>query len=302
MKVTPTAAPLGAEIIGIQLSESLPTDVLRGLVAALHRHSVLVLRGQHLTDEEHLRFSHALGPSRPPQQQETANFQVPGMPELLRLSNIFVDGKAIGILEAGQYWHSDRSFEARPDGYAVLHALTVPRDATGRALGETLFVSAAHAWDTLDEATQRTVLGLNAVHDYNNPFSTHRFSETRRTRLRLEEEHYAPVVHPVVRAHPHTGRKSLYVNQHYTKSIVGWDESRGRALIDRLCAHMTRDEVVFAHRWLDGDIVIWDDVAIQHQAVGNYTLEQPRLVQRTTVDAIRPEFLLSDSGLKMSAR
>jgi len=291
MQITPTAAPLGAEISGIRLKDMPTQDLLKELVHALHRYSVLVLRDQHLSNEEHLRLSHALGPSRPPHQQETARFQVPGMPELLRLSNIFVNGEAIGILEAGQYWHSDRSFEARPDGYAVLQAITVPRNAAGEPLGETLFVSAAHAWETLDKATQREIEALEVVHDYNNPFSTHRFSETRRTKVRIEEERYAPVVHRVVRTHPHTGRKSLYVNSHYARSIVGWDEARGRALIDRLCAHITREEGVHAHRWQEGDVVIWDDIAIQHHAVGNYTLEQPRLVQRTTVDLISPELL-----------
>lgn len=291
MKIRPTSAPLGAEISGVRLKDVPPANVLRELVRALHQYSVLILRDQHLTDEEHLRFSLALGPSRQPHKEESTRFQVPGIPELLRLSNIFVNGEAIGILEAGQYWHSDRSFEARPDGYAVLQALTVPRNVTGEPLGETLFVSATHAWDTLDDATKREIEDLEVEHDYNNPFSTHRFSETRRTKVRIEEERYPPVIHRVVRSHPHTGCNSLYVNSHYAKRIVGWDEVRGRQLIDRLCAHITRADGVYAHRWQEGDIVIWDDVAIQHHAVGNYTLEQPRLVQRTTVDSIRPELL-----------
>lgn len=288
MKIATTGAPVGAEVTGIHLATIPDARTLAALADAVHRHGVLVLRGQHLSEEQHLAFSHAMGPSRRPHQEESTHFQVPGMPEILRLSNIFRDGQAIGILEAGQYWHSDRSFDARPDGYAIIQALTVPRDAGGKSLGDTLFVSAIHAYDTLDADTKARIEGLRAVHDYNNPFSTHRFSDTRRTKVRIEEERLAPVVHDVVRRHPFTGRKSLYMNQHYTRTIEGWDEKSSRELIDRLCAHATREEFQYRHRWQEGDILIWDDIGIQHHAVGDYTLEQSRLVQRTTLDYIWP--------------
>lgn len=279
---------MGAEVTAVDLGSDLDAATLAKLADAVHQHGVLVFRDQHLTNEQHLRFSHAMGPSRKPHQEESSRFQVPGMPEILRLSNIFDNGRAIGILEAGQYWHSDRSFDARPDGYAILQALKVPRDSQGNALGDTLFVSAAHAYDTLDAQTKVRIGSLRAMHDYNNPRSTHRFSQTRQTTIRIEEEHLAPVVHPVIRAHPYTGRNSLYVNQHYTRSIEGWDEKAGRELIDFLCAHATREEFQYRHRWQQGDVLLWDDIGIQHHAVGDYSLEQARLVQRTTLDYVWP--------------
>jgi len=129
---------------------------------------------------------------------------------------------------------------------------------------------------------KQRIAGLRATHHMSSPYGKHAKAYVS------HEDHLPPVSHPVVRTHPVTGRKCLYVNEQYTMAIEGMDQGEGRKLIEYLCAHITRPQFIYTHRWQVNDFLIWDDCAVQHQAIGDYGPLQRRLIQRTSVDGSVP--------------
>lgn len=278
--IHPYAEHVGAEVGGVDLGRDVDGDTLARIRAALDAHSLLVFRNQRIDDARHVRFTQHFGKLKAPRPE--SQWLVPGFPDVTRLSNIVENGREIGLKEAGQYWHTDRVYEAIPNGYAFLHALEVPHDDGGKPLGSTMFVSTAHAYDTLPEALKQRIQSLRATHHIFNPYGKHAKA------FSSHEDQLPAVVHPVVRTHPVTGRKCLYVNEQYTVGIVGMDERESRELIDQLCAHIQRPQFIHTHRWQVDDFVIWDDCAIQHHAIGDYGPHQRRLIHRTSVDGTVP--------------
>ena len=289
LEVIPSVIGIGAEIRGVDLSQPI-NDALFGQIRdALHEYTVIYFRGQKLSGQQHVDFAKRLGPVRPPVPGADTNVLVPGCPDLTRLSNILVEGKPIGLVEAGQYWHSDGCYRKEPNAYAVLYAVEVPRDAYGRALGDTMFASLKRAYQALPNEIKELIKGRKAVHYYQNPKR-----EGDKEFLKLAQvfknptADLPPVAHPIVRTHPHTGEKVLYVNQQYTWGIEGMDDDEGRKLIDLLTSFIIRDGAVYRHSWQEGDFLIWDDCSLQHCAVGDYRLPQRRLINRTTVSGTAP--------------
>jgi taurine dioxygenase len=200
------------------------------------------------------------------------------------ISNIQENGEPIGIVEAGQYWHSDASYSPKPPAYACLHAKEIPHAADGSPLGGTMFVSTSHAYDTLPTDIKDRLAGMRVLHSRD-----HRQFSALRTKSKNEYD--APgqeLDQPVVRTHPVTGKKCLYVNQTYAVRLLGVSDSESEELLRYLIGHIIREEVRYTHRWAVGDLVIWDDCAVQHHAIGDYGLPQRRLVYRTVVDGTRP--------------
>lgn len=282
--VRPASASVGAEILGVDLATMREPSLINEIKAAVHANSMVYLRGQRLGNEQFIEFSRHFGPSIVMGQPtlNLADFQ-----EISRVSNILENGAPIGLIESGQYWHTDRSFHAVPQGYAMLHAIEVPRDENGKPLGDTIFVSTAHAYDTLPDSVRQRIAGMKAVHSYQNPYKK-KLSAGRDNMIRLAEHHKPPISHPVVRTHPVTGRKCLYVNQQYTMGIEGMPDTEARELIDYLCQHITREEAWYRHQWAEGDLVIWDDCSAQHNAVGDYKLPQRRLLHRIGIQGTVP--------------
>jgi taurine dioxygenase len=282
MEIIPNTEPVGAEIRGLDIGRGVSEDDFTALRAALNEHGVVFARGQDITSQQILDLSARLGTIKPPRPE--TQFLVPGYPQLERLSNILdADGKHIGLVDAGQYWHSDRSYQVVPNGYAVLYSMEIPRDAEGRPLGGTMFVSSGHAYDTLPQATKDRIENLTAVHSYLNSSQKGSGPAYRST----TSEDIPPVSQPVVRRHPVTGRKCLYVSEQYAYRIEQLPEDESRALLDMLCRHATRPEVRYTHRWQEGDLMIWDDCAVQHNAVADYKLPLRRMIVRTTVLGIQ---------------
>jgi taurine dioxygenase len=278
--VYPTTLPVGAELRGVDLNVDIDDQTFAAIRAAVDQYSLLVLRDQNLSNERHVAFTHRFGTLKSPRPE--SQWLVPGFPDITRMSNIIENGKALGLQEAGQYWHTDRVYEAVPNGYAFLRSIEIPHDDQGEPLGRTLFVSTAHAYETLPEDVKKKIAGLRATHHMSNRYGKHAKAYVS------HEDHLPPVSHPVVRTHPVTGRKCLYVNEQYTVGIEGMAEPEARKLIAYLCAHITRKEFIYAHRWQVNDVLIWDDCAIQHQAIGDYQPHQRRLIQRTSVDGTVP--------------
>jgi taurine dioxygenase len=243
----------------------------------------MVFRDQQLTEEQHIAFSRRFGEL---EIHVAEQFLKPGHPEILMISNVIENGRNIGVPDAGQYWHSDLSYVGNPSRCSLLYALEVPiRDS--RVLGDTLFASAVHAYDTLPDSLKAQLERARAVHRYADRYK--RLQQTiGREPLSEEKLKKVPdVSHPVFRSHPVTGRKVLFVNEGFTVYIEGMLRTESDSLLQRLFAHIVRPEALYTHHWQAGDLLMWDNCLVQHRAVCDYELPLRRLMQRTTVAGFR---------------
>ena len=272
IKVSPATPILGAEVTGVEHAEPLDDATFRAINDAFVAHSVICIPGQDLTPEQLVAFSARFGPLMVHVLKEAL---LDGHPEIYRLSNKKVDGKAQGRPNAGQYWHSDLTYEPVPSLGSVMYGLEVP--AFG---GDTLFASTAHAFETLSKPMQEFLEGLTAEHHFAHAF---RGGTNPAARAGDPLGERPPVEHPVVRTHPESGRKCIFVNDGFTVRIKGVTAAESAALMAFLNAHMTRAEVVYRHHWRTGDVIIWDNRALVHRGVGDYDETKTRHMYRTTI-------------------
>ena len=278
--VIPSGAPLGAEIIGLDLSAELDDQTFEAIDAAYNAHTVLVFRNQQLTPAHHLRFARRFGEL---EASPRTQFALPGYPEVLILSNILdADGRPIGNADAGRTWHTDLSYTATPPRGSLLYAVEIPTNERGEALGETWFVSTAAAYDALPEDMKQRLHGLRAVHRAGAK------QYTPGSRLADAVKYLPDVVHPVIRTHPVTGRRAIYVRAGECVGIVGLPDAEALPLIQELSDWVTRPEFLYRHRWRVGDLLMWDNCCAQHLAVKDYELPQRRLMHRVTVNGSVP--------------
>ncbi len=280
IKVTPLRPVLGAELHGIDVSEGVSDEDMSFVLDSLHRYSVLLLRNQRISPRNQVEFSKRLGP---PLRVSLFTKNAPdGAPELTIVSNIHREGKPIGVMDAGALWHSDGSYLPQPDMYTVLYALEVPhRD--GQVLGDTLFASTAAAYDALPEGTKARINTLRAVNSFAHNVELRRKANFKTPPVTGAVKDVAPDVdHPMVRAHPFTGRKCMFVSEGHTRSIVGIAPENGDPLLAELYAHIKKPEFVYRHKWRAGDMLIWDNCATQHLAITDYG-EIPRLLHRAGI-------------------
>ena len=279
MQISHSDAPLGAEITGLDLSQPMDQATLQSVEDLFHDRGAIVFRNQKLTEEQHIAFSRRLGEL---EIHVATEFLKPGYPEILVVSNVVENGRNIGLADAGQYWHSDLSYIANPSRCSLLYALEVPvKD--GVVLGETLFASAAYAYQTLPDPMKARMQGLRAIHSYGDRYRKQQAAGTRGALTREQLEKVPEVSHPVVRSHPVTGRKVLFVNEGFTIRMDGVPQSESDALLKELCGHITRPEALYRHRWRQGDVLMWDNCLVQHRAIRDYELPLRRRMHRTTV-------------------
>ncbi len=282
MEITHSTGPVGAEIKGVDLAKPLDEGAFRRIEAVFHDRGVIVIRDQKLTPEQHIAFSRRFGPL---EIHVAAQYLKPGFPEILVVSNVVEEGRNIGLADAGQYWHSDLSYMANPSRCSLLYAIEVPvRD--GEVLGETLFASAAYAYDTLPAAWKERLEGLTAVHRYGDRYQKQQAAGGRGALSQEQLAKLPDVRHAVLRPHPITGRRVLFVNEGFTAFIEGMPVEESAALPPQLYAHIVRPEFLYTHRWQAGDLLIWDNCLVQHRAVRNYALPLRRLLHRTTVAGV----------------
>lgn len=291
MKITPSGKGVGAEIAGVDLSRPLDEPTFARVAEAFFTHQVVVFRGQKLAPQEQVAFTRRFGELEQHVRRESC---LAGFPQILIVSNVLDErGKAIGAQDAGRFWHSDLSYKRAPSLLSALYALEVP-EKDGVVLGDTDFASAVAAYEALPDDTKRKLEKLRNIHSYR--FYRERNAEAQRREQaaggRVVQEHtptpeqmasVPDVEMPVVRTHPVTGRKALFVNEAHTSKIVGLEDSDGQALLDELCRHVIRPEFVYRHRWRAGDLLMWDNCAVQHKATFDYDLPLRRLMHRTTV-------------------
>jgi taurine dioxygenase len=283
-------APLGAEICGIDLAKGVDDATFRDIEKVFHERSVIWFRDQKLTPDQHVSFSRHFGIVEVPTNRQ---YSLAERPEIYVVSNIVENGRNIGNADAGRVWHTDSSYMSVPSRCSLLYAIEVPRDGEGRPLGDTLFASMSAAYDSLPEATKTQITGLSAVHNYTAQYEKRlaklKAQGVQREELTDEMRAKVPdVVHPVVRPHPITGTKCVYVNVAFVTEIVGLPGEEGMRLRDELVDHSTAQRFVYRHRWREGDLLIWDNSATQHLAISDYALPQRRLMYRTTVRGTAP--------------
>jgi taurine dioxygenase len=291
MHVNRLGTHLGAEITGIDLAD-LSDAAFRAASAAFFEHQVVVFREQRLTPEQQVAFTRRFGTL---EQHVRVESRLPGHPEILVVSNVVDDaGKPIGAQDAGRFWHSDLSYKREPSLLSALYAIEVP-ERDGRVLGDTAFASTQAAYDALPPEMQRRVEGLTNVHSYSFYREKNRAAQARERqegggRAVLEPEltktslaTVPEVESPIVRVHPVTGRKGLFVNEAHTSHIPGVSRDESEALLSTLYRHIVQPEFVYRHSWRAGDLLMWDNCAVQHKATFDYDLPLRRVMHRTTV-------------------
>lgn len=279
IQIKPSGAALGAEIVGADLTRPLSDADFAIIRDAFYKHEVVYFRGRELSDEDHIRFSARFGELR---KLKLTDEKLPEhLPEIFVISNIKKEGKYIGSYDAGIFWHTDGAYLARPHAVSALRALVVP-EVDGRVLGDTQYASTTAAYDALPERMKKRIDGLQAVHSILKRLDkTVQAGGKKDYTSALKSNPEA--THPLVRVHPVTGRKCLYVTEGYTSQIVGIPEDESSDLIAELAQHCIKPEFLYRHRWQRYDLVMWDDCSTQHKATFDYPAESPRLMHRTTV-------------------
>ena len=273
MLLTPITGTFGAELSGERVADGIDGAWLsRQLVD----HRLLVLRDQHLTHAQQVQLARALGEPTP------AHPGVPGHPE--RPEILVLDGAQGG---RNARWHTDVTFMPAPPAASVLVGDVMP--AFG---GDTMWADTRTAYERLSPAVQAAIDTLEAVHRisplayWGEPFDT-ALGRDDAQRLFDDAAKVPPVIHPVVRVHPVTGRKNLFVNPGFTTHIVGMSRIESDGLLRLLYEHATQPELVLRHRWRAGDVVIWDNRATMHYAVDDYGAAQ-RCMRRVTIRGTTP--------------
>lgn len=282
LRINRLSPVLGAEITGLIVTEPMSKETFTQIRLGLCQNGgVLVLRNQHLSPAQHVQFSHRFGElfgDREHLQDTVMKYLLPGHPQIFRVSNKIVKGEQQGRARAGNYWHSDVSFRRHPASFSLLYAIEIPQIG-----GDTLFCNMNAAFEALSNTLQGFLLSLSAQHDF-AVNTTVGFSQETINEKDLSGQNTA--VHPVVRTHPKSGRKSLFVNPGNTSNIIGLSPKESRCLLNFLYTHCTQPEFVFRHHWETNDLLIWDNRCTMHYAIVDYT--EPRYMHRTTVIGEEP--------------
>lgn len=279
-EIRPLDGGLGAELVGLDLSRPLnPQDFARVHGAHLE-HKLLIFRDQRITPAQQVAFSRRFGEL---QIHVLKQFQLGGHPEVFVISNIVENGQPVGLGDAGKFWHSDLSYKEVPSLGSMLYPQELPEEG-----GDTLFADQQRAYETLPEALRRAIEGKRAVHSYTARYDDEVFEGIRRPQLTAEQlAEVRTVEHPVVRTHPETGRKGLFVNENFTTHIVGVPEEESRQILAELFAYSARPEFVYRHQWQPNDLLFWDNRSLIHLATGCPNHLRRRM-HRTTIQGDAP--------------
>ncbi|UVJ43864.1 taurine dioxygenase [Pseudomonas sp. LS1212] len=274
LTITPLSPALGAQISGVDLSAELSLEHRDAIEQALLEHQVLFFRDQPLTPQQQARFAARFGdlhihPIYP---------NVPEQPQVLILDTAVTDVRDNAV------WHTDVTFLPTPALGAVLSARQLPTYG-----GDTLWASGIAAYEALSEPLKKLLEGLTATHDFTKSFPLERFGTTAQDLARWEQtrRNNPPLSHPVIRTHPVSGRKSLFVNEGFTTRINELHEAESEAILKLLFSHATRPELTIRWRWQENDVAFWDNRVTQHYAVDDYR-PQRRVMHRATILGDRP--------------
>jgi taurine dioxygenase len=278
IEIIPTGAALGAEIRGVDLAQPLGDNAFAVIERAFDEHGVIFFRDQRISAPQQVAFTRRFGEIEFNIFGE--RWSVPGSPEIVVVSNATEDGKPIGVRRAGENWHSDMCYTARPPRGTMLYAHEIP-DLWGLPLGDTEFASAAAAWDALPEPMKGFLGNRRAVFDFVG--RKRAFPPTQ-----SEIDRNPAVTHPIVRTHPRTGRKCLYAMRDDCTGIEDMAADEAEGLIAALADHIVKPAFIYRHQWRVGDLLMWDNCMVQHRAIQDYDLPQRRVMHRTTMGGSVP--------------
>ena len=270
MKIKPLTPAIGAEIQQINLSESLDKNQLDEIYSALIDHKVLLFPDQELSAESQLRFAETFGHIDKP---HLVYPHVDGFQQVTLLEN---DGDRPPDTNA---WHTDLTYYPNPPFASILHAKVIPE--TG---GDTLWASMTAAYDALPDHMKAHLEELEAIHDpgtFRNQFLG---DDKDIGALNNSMKNVGSALHPVIKTHPVSNRKYLYVNQSFTNQIYGYSSAENDRLLNYLYDHINQPEFQMRHRWSAGDVVIWDNRVTQHYAVADYVPQYRRMHRITVID------------------
>ena len=284
MQIVPSGQDLGAAIEGLDLRSPMTDSEFAGVLGALGRHGVLCFPRQEIDAGQLAAFAGRFGTL---EVNVASVFQELEHPQVMTLSNILRDDRPIGLMDAGQDWHTDMSY-SEPKGFVViLHARIIPR-RDGVALGDTLFADMAAAYDDLPKDVRQRLEGVTATHDYAKFWDEMRRRGSRRPPLTDEQRRRKPPVsQPLLLRHPLSGRMLLYADPGYTVKIDGWPQAESEAMLAYLFEHQLNPAYRYAHHWSENDVVVGDNLRTLHHAVADYRPDEPRLMKRCQAVADR---------------
>ncbi|QYX32958.1 TauD/TfdA dioxygenase family protein [Sphaerospermopsis torques-reginae] len=277
-QITPLDAPLGAVVTGLDASQSIAPEVILQIKQALRDYHILIFKNQSLTDEQFLNFSFYFGSLFVPPDNIPVLASQPGLtPVIIPVSN--VDGGYTGTGELA--FHSDHKWTPFPSSGSLLYALEVPSEG-----GDTSWLNLNLAYETLDESTKKRIANLQLI-TY-NPF----LNKPGEPRKKYREDKNIPLIspvfpHPLVRTHPESGKKILYLDYATEVEIVGLDPQEGQELIAQLRYHLHQRQFYYQHKWSVGDIVYWDNQSTLHYRQA-FDPEQRRVLKRISLAGSRP--------------
>lgn len=277
LAIEPLEDTMGARVTGLDLKDEPSGEAVKALNDAFAEHIVLCIRDQDLTPEQYVGAARLFGK---PMVQVNKQLNFDDLPELGVLSSDDRDELGTGErVIRGTTWHTDHSFKAVPPKATLLYALVVPESG-----GDTSFCDTRAAYEALPEQTKRRIDGLKAVHSYESSRSPKRMMARSEDEVRDTPD----VVHPLVREHPPTGRRALYMSTTRLERIVGLDRDESDSLVDGLLAHATQPRFQYHHKWRPGDLVIWDNRCSMHHANADYPLDAKRLLHRIILEGETP--------------
>lgn len=277
-ELRPFARGIGAEVFGLDVSRPLSRRDEQSLQDAFLQHHVLALHDQRLEPRAQLAFARSFGV---PEQHAIVE-GMPGLPEVIRVHK--PAGAAAGF---GVGWHTDNSFQEAPTGATVLYGEVIPPQG-----GDTLFADMERAFEALPAEEQQALSSLKAVHGASRAYDPERVGREKYEgrgplRYRYSEAVHTRTLHPLVRTHPDTGRRALFVNPMFTLFVEGLDEAESERLLARLFEHGARPEFQCRLRWRPGMLAIWDNRCVWHNAMDDYR-DHERLMYRVTLAGERP--------------
>ena len=271
--VRAVSTAVGAEILGLDLADTLPDATIDAIRHALFQHGVVFFRDQKLTPEQHVAFAQRFGAINVNRFFKT----VDGYP---MIAEVRKEPDQVGNIGGG--WHTDHSYDQAPAMGSILYAREVPE--TG---GDTLFASMYAAYDALSDGLKRTLESLQALHSSRHVFGVEAYAGRGDLKGRYLNPEAATqdAVHPVVVRHPGSGRKALYVNSGFTVRFVGWTDEESRPLLQYLYQHAARPEFTYRFQWREGSLAFWDNRCTWHYALNDYHGHR-RLMHRITVEGV----------------
>lgn len=267
LAIKPLSDIMAAEVTGVDLAQPLGDAAKAAIHDAFLKYQLLVFRDQKLDKDQQTAFTEHFGTL----ERHALRNITPGAHPLVHIvSNLGADGKPSGIVKSTK-WHSDKSFRPEPSMATVLHAVTLPPDG-----GDTCFANMYLAYEALPDAEKAELDGMTVIHSWE-----HSRDNTGRKVSQAEIDDAPPMAHPLVRVHPETGRKALFLGMH-AAFLDDMDHEQSLKRIEALEAHATADRFVYRHKWRQGDLLMWDNRCLLHRADPNFdAAHHPRVMHRT---------------------